>query len=98
MLIHTDVQAALALHSQETGCMCLVQVDDISPMVREWALWGIRNLCEGNEAVQQAIVDLQPLSPVLSPDLHSMGITVEMDAANGKVSIVRQAQTGMCPV
>lgn len=74
-----------------------LQVDDISPMVREWALWGIRNLCQGNEAVKQAIVDLQPISPVLSPDLHSMGIEVEMDAANGKMSIVRQAHTGACP-
>ena len=66
-------------------------------MVREWALWGIRNLCEENEAVQQAIVDLQPISPVLAPDLQSMGIEVEMDAANGKLSIVRQGQTGLCP-
>ena len=66
-------------------------------MVREWALWGIRNLCENNKAVQQAIVDLQPISPILGPDLSSMGIEVEMDATNGKMSIVRQAQTGVCP-
>ena len=74
-----------------------MQVDDVSPMVREWALWGIRNLCEDNEAVQQAILDLQPISPILGPDLHSMGIEVEMDAANGRLSIVRQSQTGLCP-
>lgn len=66
-------------------------------MVREWALWGIRNLCEDNRAVQQAIVDLQPVSPVLSPDLDSMGIKVEMDAANGRMSLVRQGETGVCP-
>ncbi len=73
-----------------------MQVDDVSPMVREWALWGIRNLCEDNEAVQQAILDLQPISPILGPDLQSMGIEVEMDAANGRLSIVRQNQTGLC--
>ena len=66
-------------------------------MVREWALWGIRNLCEDNRAVQQAIVDLQPISPVLAPDLNSMGIEVELDAANGRMSLVRQGESGLCP-
>ena len=28
------------------------QMDRESPLAREWALWGVRNLCEGNEAAQ----------------------------------------------
>ena len=28
------------------------QVDGESPLAREWALWGVRNLCEGNPAAQ----------------------------------------------
>lgn len=35
-------------------------VDDANPMVREWALVALRNLCEGNEANQQAINALKP--------------------------------------
>ena len=72
------------------------QVDDGSPMVREWALWGIRNMCECNEAVQRAIIDLQPVAPMQSPDLLQMGIQVEMDATSGKFSVrqVRQDKSG----
>lgn len=28
------------------------QLDRDSPLAREWALWGVRNLCEGNPAAQ----------------------------------------------
>lgn len=28
------------------------QMDREAPLAREWALWAIRNLCEGNEAAQ----------------------------------------------
>lgn len=27
-------------------------LDDRSPLAREWALWGVRNMCEGNEEVR----------------------------------------------
>jgi ataxin-10 len=28
------------------------QLDRQSPLAREWALWAVRNLCEGNEQAQ----------------------------------------------
>lgn len=28
------------------------QMDREAPLAREWGLWAIRNLCEGNEAAQ----------------------------------------------
>ena len=31
------------------------QIDEESPMLREWGLWAIRNLTEGSEAAQQRI-------------------------------------------
>lgn len=68
------------------GC----QVDDTSPMVREWALWGVRNMCMGNEAVQRAIMDLQPVAPLQNPDLAQMGLQVQLDPASGKWSVAKQ--------
>ena len=57
-------------------------------MVREWAMWGLRNLCEGNDSVQQAILDLQPVAPVQDPQLRQMGLQVELNPATGKLSVV----------
>lgn len=37
-------------------------IDDANPMVREWSLVALRNLCEGNEANQQYINALKPQS------------------------------------
>lgn len=64
-----------------------LQVDEESPFVREWALWGIRNLCEGNDAVQESIKDLQALQVSASPELQGLGFHVEMDTASGKPRI-----------
>lgn len=37
-------------------------IDDANPLVREWSLVALRNLCEGNEANQQYIHALKPQS------------------------------------
>lgn len=37
-------------------------VDDHNPLIREWALVALRNLCEGNEANQQYIDAMRPQS------------------------------------
>ena len=71
----------------------LAQVDDSSPMVREWALWGLRNLCEGNDAVQQAIMDLHPVAAVQSPELDQMGLQVQLDSNSGKVCVVKKGDS-----
>ena len=63
------------------------QVDDRSPWVREWALWGIRNLCEGSQAAQAAIQELQPQAPVSSPELQQLGMRVVLDRATGRFSL-----------
>jgi ataxin-10 len=73
------------------------QADDQSPWVREWALWGVRNMCEGNADVQAAIAELQPRAPVASPELDALNMRVELDQATGKFSLVR-GQAGASPV
>ena len=42
------------------GC----QIDRESPLAREWALWAVRNLCEGNPTAQGAIRDLKACTAV----------------------------------
>lgn len=59
-------------------------------MVREWAMWGLRNLCEGNEAVQQAILDLQPVAAVQTPEMAQMGLAVQLDSKSGKFQVVKK--------
>lgn len=47
---------SIKLEVQQLGGVELVlsqcQMDKGSPLAREWALWAVRNLCEGNEAAQ----------------------------------------------
>ncbi len=47
-------------------------VDSANPMLREWALFLVRNLCEGNAANQEAIAALQPQAAVQSEALKEM--------------------------
>ncbi|KAK9863664.1 hypothetical protein WJX84_002928, partial [Apatococcus fuscideae] len=55
------------------------QIDSGSPLVREWGLWAIRNMCEGNVDVQQHIEALQLQGAAPHPDLDRLGFRVEMD-------------------
>lgn len=71
-----------------------VQVDDHSPWVREWALWGIRNLCEGSHAARAAIRELQPQAPVSSPELQQLGMRVVLDRATGRFSLSPDSSAG----
>lgn len=47
---------AVKAEVQRLGCVELMlsqcQADPNSPLAREWALWGVRNICEGNEKAQ----------------------------------------------
>mmetsp|Transcript_53119 Transcript_53119/g.168630 ORF Transcript_53119/g.168630 Transcript_53119/m.168630 type:complete len:224 (+) Transcript_53119:2031-2702(+) len=65
------------------------QLDEDSPFVREWALWGVRNMCEGNDAIQQSIRDLQVVGAKQNEDLAAAGLRVEMDDISKQPRIVR---------
>jgi ataxin-10 len=63
------------------------KVDEESPFVREWAIWGIRNLCEANPAIQTAIQDLAVVDVVDNAQLAEAGIRFEL-AASGKLRML----------
>ena len=59
--------------------------------MREWALWGVRNLCEGSEAARTALGDLQVVDTVQSPELTAAGFRLEHDPATHKISLVKSS-------
>ncbi|KAK9822150.1 hypothetical protein WJX74_011016 [Apatococcus lobatus] len=65
------------------------QIDSESPLVREWALWAIRNLCEGNLEIQRHIESLQLQGAAPHQDLNRLGFKVQME---GKQPALRPAK------
>lgn len=89
---HSSVQ----LHMCTTGGVQLLleqcQIDDDSPLVREHALWGIRNVC-GNSAAQDLIGDLQVLGPAQDEALTRAGFQIRLDSATNRPRMVRDKHT-----
>lgn len=67
---------------------CDVQWDHENPLVREYGLWAVRNLCEGNEDIQSSISSLRACSTVDSPELQAKGLQIELDGKIGKPRLV----------
>ena len=66
----------------------MMQWDDDNPLVREYGLWAVRNLCEGNEDIQQSISSLRACSTVDNPELQRMGMKLQLDGQTGKPKLV----------
>lgn len=63
------------------------QFDDGSPLVREWAVWAIRNLCEDNTEIQTLIRNLELQGVVKNEELDKLGIKIEIDKSTGKLRV-----------
>eukprot|EP00899_Mesostigma_viride_P010169 jgi/Mesvir1/19153/Mv01176-RA.1 len=71
-------------------------VEDASnPFLREWALWGLRNLLMDNAANQAEVEALQMQGTAQHLDLRSMGLAVETDEATGRPRLVNMNQGGV---
>ncbi|PSC67748.1 ataxin-10 [Micractinium conductrix] len=66
------------------------QVDGESPLAREWALWGVRNLCEGNPAAQEAIRQLKLCTTVESEEAQRLGVKLDLDESTGKLRVTKR--------
>lgn len=62
--------------------------DSQSPFLREWGLWAIRNLLEGNTKNQSELADLEVRSAVDDPRLKDVGISVEINPETGRPRLV----------
>ncbi|GAQ85150.1 hypothetical protein KFL_002210150 [Klebsormidium nitens] len=66
-------------------------VDESSPYLREWALFAVRNLCEGNERNQNEIAGLEVRGGANTAETEAMGYRVEVDTKSGRPKLVNIA-------
>lgn len=89
---HCREKTVFVFHASELSSVLhgVMQWDDENPLVREYGLWAVRNLCEGNDAIQESISSLRAHSTVDSPDLQQIGMKIELDGKTGKPKMVAQ--------
>eukprot|EP00250_Pteridium_aquilinum_P024505 c2917_g1_i1 orf=457-2088(-) len=63
-------------------------VDEANPYLREWGLWAIRNLVDGNMENCKEIAELQLRGSLTPVELAQMGYKVEMDFVLGRPKLV----------
>lgn len=77
---------------RENGGLLLVlqqcMPDTNNPFLREWGLWAIRNLLEGNSNNQTELADLEIRSVVPDSRLKEAGMGVEIDPETGRPRLV----------
>ncbi|KAE8661256.1 ARM repeat superfamily protein, putative isoform 2 [Hibiscus syriacus] len=76
---------------QKNGIPLLLQqcvTDDDNPYLREWGIWSVRNLLEGNAENQQTVADLQLQGTIDTPELTRLGLRVEVDQNTRRAKLV----------
>ncbi|XP_022717604.1 ataxin-10 [Durio zibethinus] len=76
---------------QKSGILLLLQqcvTDYDNPYLREWGIWSLRNLLEGNAENQQAVADLELQGSVDIPELARHGLRVEVDQNTHRAKLV----------
>ncbi|KAK1322120.1 hypothetical protein QJS10_CPA03g02346 [Acorus calamus] len=78
----------------ENGILPLLQqcsVCDENPFSREWAIWAVRNVLEGNEDNEREVSKLEFQGAVDNPWITELGLKVEWDQNSGRVRLVNIA-------
>lgn len=76
---------------EENGILLLLQQcvsDEDNPYLREWGIWSIRNLLEGNAENQRLVSDLEMQETVDVPELTGLGLKVEIDPQTRRAKLV----------
>lgn len=75
----------------KNGILLLLQqcvIDEGNPFLREWGIWSVRNLLEGNAENQAAIADLELQETLDVPELVRLGLRVEVDPVTRRTKLV----------
>ncbi|XP_058743427.1 uncharacterized protein LOC131616180 isoform X2 [Vicia villosa] len=62
------------------GVLLLLQqcvTDEDNPFLREWGIWSVRNMLEGNEENQKVVSELQLQGSADMPEISALGLRVE---------------------
>ncbi|KAL4436610.1 hypothetical protein ABPG75_003749 [Micractinium tetrahymenae] len=89
-----EVQAEVGRMGGVELVLAQCQLDRQSPLAREWALWAVRNLCEGNPEAQEAIRQLQLCTTVESEEMKRLGVKLELDEQTGKLRVTKRDPPG----
>lgn len=76
---------------ERDGLLLMLQqcvTDDENPFLREWGLWCVRNLLEGNEENQKVVAELEMQGSVDVPQLREIGLRVEIDPLTSRPKLV----------
>ncbi|XP_027161752.1 ataxin-10 [Coffea eugenioides] len=76
---------------EKNGILLLLQqcvLDEDNPFLREWGIWSVRNLLEGNAENQQVVADLEIQGSVDVPEMVNLGLRVEMDPQTRRAKLV----------
>lgn len=76
---------------EKNGIMILLQqcvTDEDNPFLREWGIWSVRNMLEGNEENQRAVAELEVQGSVDMPEISSLGLKVEVDQKTRRAKLV----------
>ncbi|OVA00146.1 Ataxin-10 domain [Macleaya cordata] len=76
---------------QKNAILLLMQqcvTDDDNPFLREWGIWSVRNLLEGNEENQRQVAELELQGSVDVPELSGLGLRVEVDQNTRRAKLV----------
>ncbi|CAK9152972.1 unnamed protein product [Ilex paraguariensis] len=76
---------------QRKAILLLLQqcvTDEDNPFLREWGIWSVRNLLEGNVENQRVVSDLELQGSVDVPEIVGLGLRVEVDKKTGCAKLV----------
>lgn len=76
---------------KQDGILVLLQqcvIDEDNPFLREWGIWSMRNVFEGNLENQRLVAELELQKSVDTPDIAQLGLRVEVDPDTRRPKLV----------
>lgn len=76
---------------ERNGILLLLQqcvIDEDNPFLREWGIWAVRNLLEGNAENQRVVAELEVQGSVDVPEITGLGLRVEVDQITRRAKLV----------
>lgn len=76
---------------QKNKILLLLQqcvTDEDNPFLREWGIWSVRNLLEGNAENQRVVAELELQGSVDVPEISGLGLRVEVDPKTRRAKLV----------
>ncbi|XP_071698561.1 uncharacterized protein [Rutidosis leptorrhynchoides] len=80
---------------EKNGILLMLQqcvIDDENPFLREWGLFGVRNLLEGNLENERVVTDLEIQGSVNLPEFAQLGLRVDVDPQTRRPKLVNTTE------